>query len=78
MQRCTEILSGDLYDILVSYDYEISPPQIEEGHGFHNVGSLVDAELESVEIMVSGNNIEILHLMNKEQKEDILSRLNYE
>jgi hypothetical protein len=78
MQHCTEIFSGGLYDMLVSYDYEVSPPQIEEGHGFHDVGSLVNAELKSVEIMVSGNNIEILRLMNKEQKEDILSRLNYE
>lgn len=64
-------------EILVGYDYEKSPSQTEECHGFHEVGNLVYTELKSVEVVIKGKGIDILPNMSEKQKTYIISLLNY-
>jgi len=61
--------------IEVTYDYEVSESQIEECHGFHDVGGLVYTELLSVKLYINEDAIELLHLLNDEQKSYILKEL---
>jgi len=65
-------------EILVGYNHEKTPSQIEEGHGLHEVGNLVYTELTSVEVVIKGVGIDILPLMNDRQKEAIIGELSYE
>lgn len=64
-------------EILVSYEYEESESQIEEGHGIHEVGCMVYIELKSVEVVIKGIGIDIMPMMNQLQKESIISKLDY-
>lgn len=64
------------FEVLVNYDWEESPKQIEEGHGLHDVGGQVSVELLSVEIVVSGVGIQILPLLNDKQKEKVIAELS--
>lgn len=79
MQHNTETITDENgIEILVGYDYEQSPSQIEEGHGYHEVGNLIETELKTVEIVIAGKGIDILPSMNEKQKEAIVELLNYE
>lgn len=51
-------------------DFDISPSQIEEGHGYHEVGQLIS--LNRVEIVISGKGI-VLPLTNRQK--DYISNL---
>ena len=74
---CENIIDQDGIELLVSYDFEKSDSQIEECHGFHEVGNMVYTDLCSVEVIVKGSGIDILPLMNERQKKHIISLLNY-
>lgn len=65
-------------ELLVGYDYEQSPSQIEEGHGYHEVGNLVYTELTSVEVVIKGRGIDILPQLTEKEMSYIVSLLNYE
>lgn len=76
METKTEwILDKDGYGIEVTYDHEVSGSQIEECHGFHEVGRLVYTELLSVKLYINEDETELLHLLNDEQKSYILKEL---
>ena len=79
MKHNTETICDDNgFEIIVSYDYETSPPQIEEGHGFHDVGNLTYTELKSVELVIAGRGIDLLPLLYPNEKDFIFSKLQYE
>jgi hypothetical protein len=65
-------------EILVGYEYEKSPSQIEEGHGLHEVGLMTYTDLTSVEVVIKGKGIDILPLMTGRQKEFIIEQLTYD
>ena len=66
-------------ELLVGYRYENSPSYYEEPE---NPGSLVQemvyTELESVEVVIKGQGIQILPMLTEKQKEYIISNLSYE
>lgn len=74
---CETITDESGIEINVGYDYKKTPSQIEEGHGFHEVGNLIYTELKSVEVVISGVGIDILPSLNEKQKEHIISTLQY-
>lgn len=63
----------DESNIEMTVMYGISPSQIEEGHGQHEVGKLV--ELSCVEMVIAGIGIDILPQMNNRQIDKIVSML---
>lgn len=76
MTQATEIISDDNgIEILVGYEFEKSPSQIEEGT---EVGKLVYTELKSVEVVIAGRGINILPALHPNEKEHIISKLQYE
>lgn len=78
MQNNTETLVDDNgIEVLVNYDYEQSESQIEEGHGFHEVGKMVYTQLYSVEIVIDGFGIDILPLMSSNIMKLIINKLQY-
>jgi hypothetical protein len=79
VKKNTETLADENgIEVLVSYQYEQSDSQIEQGHGYHEVGQLVETTLTSVEIVIAGWGIEILDRLNDAQRERIIENLNYE
>lgn len=73
----TEILvEQGCFEILVDYDWEESAKQIEEGHGYHDVGGQVNVTLNSIEVVVCGVGIQILPLLNQQQKDRIIEDLS--
>lgn len=78
MKQNTECISDDNgVEINVSYEYEISESQIEEGHGFNEVGCLVETELKVVELIIDGIGVDVLPYLNEIQKSKIISKLTY-
>lgn len=79
MKTNSELINDDNgIEVLVSYRYEQSASQIEEGHGYHEVGLMISTELTSVEVLIKGTGINILPMLNERQKSFIISKLNYE
>lgn len=69
------ILEDNGIEILVGYDFEKSPSQVEEGHGEHEVGNRYYTELTSVEVIISGVGIDILPQLNTKQKDAIIFKI---
>lgn len=66
-------------EILVSYRYERQPSQIEEGHGYHELGRGIDVDLTAVEVIVrGGNSVDILPFLNGWQQNYIIDKLTYD
>lgn len=70
------VLDENNFGIDVTYDYEVSESQIEECHGYHDVGGLVYIELISVKLYINEDAIELLPLLNDDQKTFILKQLS--
>lgn len=52
------------------------PPQIEEGHGYHDVGSYNDLELGKIVLKLSnGNEIDITNQLDKFTKDAIYNEI---
>lgn len=71
------IVDENNIEILVGYDYEISDSDIQEGHGFHEVGKRIYTELKSVEIVFGSLGIDILPMLTELQIEFIKSKIEY-
>lgn len=79
MTHNSEIICDDNgFELLVGYDFEKNPSQIEEGHGFHETGLMIYTELKSVELIIAGIGIDVLDVLNEKQKEFITQKLSYE
>ena len=62
--------------IEVNYFTEWVPPQIEEGHGYHDVGSYNDVELGKIVLKLSnGNEIDITNKIDKFTKDAIYNEI---
>lgn len=75
----TQIIADDNgIEVLVSFYYERQSAQIEEGHGFHDVGSCYDIDLLSVQVVIAGVGVDILRSLNKKQRNKITDLINME
>lgn len=62
--------------IEVNYFTEWVPPQIEEGHGYHDIGSYNDLELGKIVLKLSnGNEIDITNKIDKFTKDAIYNEI---
>lgn len=77
-KNCETICDDNGIEIIVGYLYDQSESQIEETHGYHEVGLMVYTELRSVEVVISGIGVNILPQLSDKQKEHIISKLQYE
>lgn len=79
MTQNAEIIADDNgIELLIGYSYEPSESTLEELNGHYHVGALLYTELNSVEIVIAGRGIEILDRLTAKQKEEIVSKLNYD
>jgi hypothetical protein len=70
------ILHESGIEVIATYEYTEDSPQIEECHGFHNVGGGFCVDLERLEIIIAGKSIDIYSLLNDEQKNAIIDQLS--
>lgn len=62
--------------IEVNYFTEWVPPQIEEGHGYHDVGSYNDVELGKIVLKLSnGNDIDITNKIDRFTRDAIYNEI---
>jgi hypothetical protein len=65
-------------EIIVGGTIENSASQIEECHGYHEVGGGYHVTLTSVEIVISGKGIDILPQLSQKQINKIIDEINVE
>lgn len=66
-------------EILVSYRYQRDGSQMEEGHGYHDVGGGIEVDLTAVEVIIKGgNSVDILPFLNGWQQDYIIDKLNFD
>jgi len=75
---CETIVDDNGIELTVGYDYEITPSQVEECHGLHDVGNFIYTELKTVEVVIKGKGIDILPFLTSMQEDYIVSLLNYD
>ena len=80
MTTNTELIVDDAgLEILVTYRYEENPSQIEECHGYHEMGGGLSVELEMIEVAIKGgNSVDILPFLNEKQCTYITNKLNFD
>lgn len=62
--------------IEVNFFTEWVPPQIEEGHGYHDVGSYNDVELGKIVLKLSnGNEIDITNKIDRFTRDAIYNEI---
>jgi hypothetical protein len=76
IQQTETIIDQEGIELIVSYEWEKGEPQIEECHGYHDVGGLVTCELLSVEVVIAGIGIEILPVLEEKQKRVIFDAIS--
>jgi len=63
-------------EIEVNYYTQWIPAQIEEGHGYHDIGSYTDMELGKIVLKLSnGNHIDITNQLDKFTKDAIYNEI---
>jgi len=75
---CETIVDDNGIELTVGYDYEITPSQVEECHGLHDVGNFIYTELQTVELIINHIGIDVLPILTPMQKDYIISLLNYD
>lgn len=76
MKHNTEcILDDSGFKVEVDFDYEVSKSEQVECHGFHDVGSAISIDLNSVKLVIEGQGIDILPMLNKKQRDFIIDQL---
>jgi hypothetical protein len=76
MRNKIETISDDNgFEMLVDYNYEQSASQVEEGHGRHEVGCLVEIELKSVFLMFDNTTVNLTPFLTKQQKKFITDKI---
>ncbi len=64
-------------EINITYEFEKSDSQIEEGHGLHDVGGGVYTQVKSVELVIAGKGIELLHQLTPKQLKNLTNKITY-
>jgi len=72
------IVDDNNIEMVVEYEYEKTSSQVEEGHGYHDVGNMIYTTLKTVELIIAGVGIDIISTLNDRQKNFIISKLSYE
>mgnify|MGYP001563460541 FL=1 len=82
MKSYTEtICDANGFEILVGYDSDYAEQKgynEEPGNAATFVEPMVYTELKSVELIVAGRGIELLPMLHPNEKEFIISKLNYD
>ena len=79
MEKNTIVLIDDNgIEMLATYRIEHTPSQIEEGHGYHDIGNTDGIELLSIEVVIAKTSFDILHLMNDRQVNKIIKHIEDE
>jgi hypothetical protein len=65
-------------EMLATYRIEHTPSQIEEGHGYHDIGNTDGIELLSIEVVIAKVAFDILHLLNDKQVNKIIKHIEDE
>lgn len=63
---------GESVKVYATFDAEYYPSQIEEGHGFHDVGDMWLTTLLDVRLECFGENIDVLNQLSDAQKASIV------
>jgi hypothetical protein len=76
-QKITELIVDESsIELSVTYYYEKLSPQIEEGHGYHDVGGGHHVEISHVELIIDNQAIQILPLLSQKQINSIIDKLS--
>lgn len=80
MKQATEnIVDQNGFELLVDYEFDRTPEyEEEEGNPGTLVQGMVYTELKTVELIIAGRGINIVHQLHPSQREFILSKLSYE
>jgi len=70
------IVEQGCIEMLVTYVWEQEPSQIEECHGYHELGGGVLVDLLNVEVIIKGKSIDILPFLDKRQEMAIIDDLS--
>lgn len=77
MKKNYETIADDNgIELIVGYEYDLTPAMEDEPGCY--VEEMVYTELTSVEIVIAGVGIDILHLLSDKQKSKIIGQLTYE
>ena len=76
-KKLTEVIvDQSSVELMVTYYYEKLSSQIEEGHGFHDVGGGHHVEISHVELIIDNQAIQILPLLSQRQLHSIIDQLS--
>jgi hypothetical protein len=76
-QKITELIVDESsIELSVTYYYEKLSSQMEEGHGFHDVGGGHHVEISHVELIIDNQAIQILPLLSQRQLHSIIDQLS--
>lgn len=70
------IVEQGCVEMIVTYVWEREPSQIEECHGYHELGGGVSVILLNVEVIIKGKSIDILSFLDKKQEMAIIDDLS--
>lgn len=78
-KSCETLVDDNGVEILVGYCYQKDKGHYEEpGNPDTFVEPLVYTELNSVEVVIKGQGVEILHRLTEKQKDWIIENLTYQ
>ena len=76
-KKLTEVIVDQSpVELMVTYYYEKLSSQIEEGHGYHDVGGGHHVEISHVELIINKQSIELLPLLSQKQLDSIIDNLS--
>jgi hypothetical protein len=76
-KKLTEVIvDQSSVELMVTYYYEKLSSQIEEGHGYHDVGGGHHVEISHVELIINNQSIELLPLLSQKQLHTIIDNLS--
>lgn len=80
MQTLSETLVDENgIELIVGYEYDKTEPYYEEpGNVASFVEPTVETTLHSVEVVIAGKGVDILNQLTEQQKQSIVSKLDYE
>ena len=63
-------------EVLVTYRIEQEASQVEECHGYHELGNNTLVELTHVEVIIGGKSVDILKFLDKKQEDKLIDCLS--
>lgn len=76
MQNDTQaIIDDNGVELIVDFDWERGESQIEECHGYHEVGLDLEIGINSVKLVIGGVETDITKLLNHAQLNHLISKI---